>query len=488
MKARIYTLIIILTPIISFSQTTANYQKAIFILKNSINATGSQVPNNLLVTSKGVIHNLGHYEVPGKTKDIPFEETDAFFQKEESGYMRSTMLNNKYSFVELAVIKQDSVYNKGFYENKMSKEKNTDLIFELARKIPVKLLQLAWTSRASLRYLGGDKLYDWVSFGPKPVTLFINKKTQLLEKTEYLAYDNLYGDVIFATEYKGQKIEKGIKMPLSRIDYEYGKPEREVTYGNLRSDVKPDTSDLKIGSVPENFRNKMMESIVTKDSLIFQNIASNIDLIRIESQNNKMLLVEFADYIALFEVPAGIELNSQILEELHKKYPTKPLKYLFVTHHHPDHAGGVRAYTSLPITMVTTIGNQEYFKDLMKSPHSLSNTNTDEVQKLKFDFVSLNGERTFMNKIVAYEIGKATGHTDEHLVYYIPESKLLWTGDLLSFRSDGRITPLGQRGKAVYDLITSKNLAVDKIYTSWPLKGQKEFGTFEDLKKMVEIK
>jgi len=347
---------------------------------------------------------------------------------------------------------------------------------------------LAWTSRASLRYLGGDKIYDWLSFGSIPVTLFINKKTQLLEKTEYLAYDSLYGDVVFATEYKGQRVDNGIKMPLSRIDYEYGKPEREVTYGNLRSDVKPDTSDLKIASVPEYFRKKMMESIVIKDSLIFQKIASNIDLISIESQNNKMLVVEFADYIALFEVPAGIELNSQILEELHKKYPAKPLKYLFVTHHHPDHAGGVRAYASLPITMVTTVGNQKYFKDLMKRPHSLSNSITDEVQNLEIDFVPLNGERTFLDKIVAYEIGKTTGHTDEHLVFYFPESKMIWTGDLLSFRSDGRITPVGQRGKAVYELISSKNLAVDKIYTSWPLKGQKEFGTFEDLKKMVEIK
>lgn len=488
MKARICTLIIIFIPIISFSQTTANYQKALSILKKSINVTGSTVPDNLLITSKGVIHNLGHYEVPGKTKDIPFEETDAFFQKEQSGYMRSTILNNNYSFVELAVTKQDSVYKKGFYDNKLSKEKNTDLAFELARKIPIKLLQLAWISWSSLRYLGGDKLYDWLSFGSKPVTLFINKKTQLLERTEYLGYDGLYGDVVFATEYKGLKVDNRIKMPVSRIDYEYGKPEREITYGNLRSDVKPDTSDLKIGLVPEYFRKKMAESMVVNDSLIFQKIAPNIDLIRIESQNNKMLVAEFADFIALFEAPAGIELNSQILEELHKKYPTKPLKYLFVTHHHPDHAGGIKAYASLPITLVTTIGNQEYFKDLMKKLHTLNKTNTNDVQNLKIDFVPLNGERRFTDKIVAYEIGKSTDHTDEHLVYYFPESKIIWTGDLLSFRSDGRITPVGQRGKAIYELINSKNLAVDRIYTSWPLRGQKEYGTLEELKKMIEIK
>ena len=90
--------------------------------------------------------------------------------------MRSTMLNNNYSFVELVVTKQDSVYKKGFYDNKLSKEKNPDLAFELARKIPVKLLQLAWTSRASLRYLGGDKIYDWLSFGPKQCILVMARR------------------------------------------------------------------------------------------------------------------------------------------------------------------------------------------------------------------------------------------------------------------------------------------------------------------------
>jgi glyoxylase-like metal-dependent hydrolase (beta-lactamase superfamily II) len=488
MKIKLYTLIIVFTPLLSLAQTVANYQKAMVVLQKSIKATGNSIPNSLYVSSKGIVHNLGHYEIPGKTKDIPFEETDAFFEKEQSGYMRSTMLNNGYTFVELVVNKQDSVYKKGFYENKLAQEKNPDQAFELARKVPVWLLQLAWSSRVTLRYLGGDSSYEWLSFGARSVTLFINKKTHLLDRVEYLGYDNLYGDVVFATSYKDYKDDHGIKMPGSRIDYEYDRPEREVTYGGLRSDAKPDTSDLKIASVPEYFRNKMTKQIEKTDSLIFERIAADIELIKVSSQNNKMLVVEFTDYIALFEVPAGIALNTQVLSAMQKRYPGKKLKYLFVTHHHPDHAGGLRTYASLPVTVVTTAGNQEYFKDMMKKPHTLGSINIDAPQNSQFDFVPLNGEKKFADKIVAYEIGKSTGHTYEHLVYYFPESKILWTGDLLTFRSAGRVTPAGQRGKSVYDLIVTKNLAVDKIYTSWPLTGQKEFGTLEVLTKMVETK
>ena len=475
-------------PFISFAQTTANYQRALQILEKSISATSTHIPDSLFIKSKGVIHNLGHYEVPGKTKDIPYEETNAFFAKAQSGYMRSTIVNNGYTFVELAVSKQDSVYKKGFYQNKLLKDKNTDFAFELARKVPVKLLQLAWLSRISLRYLGEDKSYVWISFGPKTVTLFINKKTKLLDKTEYLGYDNTYGDVVFATEYKGYTDQNGIKMPASRIDYEYGKAEREVTYEAFRCNIKPDTADLKMALVPEYFKRKMAERIEIRDSLVFEDIATNVSLIKIVSQNNKMLVAEFPDNIALFETPSGIELNENIIAQLKKRYPGKPLKYLFVTHHHPDHAGGLRAYAALPLAVVTTAGNQAYFEANTKKSHTMSNVLIDNTQNFQFDFVPLNGEKNFMGKVIAYEIGKSTEHTNEHLVYYFPDSKILWTGDLLNFRSGGRVSSAGQRGKAVYDLITSKSLTIDRIYTSWPLQGQKEFGTMEELRKMTGVK
>ncbi|MCF2445708.1 MBL fold metallo-hydrolase [Dyadobacter sp. CY345] len=488
MKTKIYTLIIFFIPFISFAQTTENYQKALKILEISISTTSTHIPDSLYISSKGVIHNLGHYDVPGKTKDIPYEETDVFFAKEQSGYMRSTIVNNGYTFVELAVSKQDSVYKKGFYQNKLLKDKNTDFAFELARKVPARLLQLAWLSRISLRYLGEDKSHTWISFGSKPVTLFINKKTKLLDKTEYLGYDNTYGDIVFATEYKGYTDQNGIKMPASRIDFEYGKAEREVTYEAFRSNIKPDTADLKMTLVPEYFKRKMAERIETRDSMVFENIASNINLIKIVSQNNKMLVAEFTDCIALFETPSGIELNENIIAQLKKRYPGKPLKYLFVTHHHPDHAGGLKAYSALPLTVVTTAGNQAYFEEILKKSHTMSNVLIDNTQNFRFDFVPLNGEKRFMGNVVAYEIGKSTEHTNEHLVYYFPDSKILWTGDLLNFRLGGRVSSAGQRGKAVYDLITSKNLTIDRIYTSWPLQGQKEFGTMEELRKMTEVK
>ena len=481
---------------IGIAQTRPNYQKALGILDKAIKTTGKDAPNSITLTAKGTIHNLGHYETPEKTRDLPVEEIYAYFEKEQVNYLRSAMQNNGNSVVRSSITKADSMYYIGYYDRRVVATNNIqEFSFESAKTLPIKLLQFVYQHRQSLRHLGGDKTHDWLSFNYKPnnaVTLYINKKTFLLDKVEQLAYNDRYGDAIFTTEYKNYKLLNGLQIPKNRTESEYGMIERELTYENIRFDAKPDTANFRLLWLPKTFRDRLATNRTTKDSLVVENIAPQLDLVKIVSQNNKVLVAQFKDYVALFESPAGLGLNEQILQEIQKRYAPKLLRYVFVTHHHPDHAGGIRAFATMPVTLVTTQGNEAYFKKLLATTHTLGNKLSNaESLKLKMDFVPIEGQKSYKDEemeVVAYEIGKATSHSNEHLAYYFPKQKLIWSGDLLFFRTDGKIYPAGGRGKSVYDLIQNQKLAVDKIYTSWPLHGQAAFGTVEELKKAIDMK
>lgn len=475
------------------AQTNDNYQKTLGILQKAQNVLGKS-SSGILVTANGTIHNMGHYATPELTQDLPIEETYAYFAQQQVYHLRSAMQRSGRTFVKSKVAKQDSLYSVGYYDQSISKTVSPDFAYEIAKMIPSELLAFTYKNRQSLRYLGEQDPYVLLSFsykGNQAITLYIDKKNNFLEKVETLNYDNIYGDVSLMTEYKNYTDKKGLKVPQNRLDYEFGRVERELVYNDVKFDVKPDTNYLKIIGLPKTFQNQLLENVSSKEKLVFESLAPTLDIIKIVSQNNKILVAQFKDFVALLETPAGVALNRQVLEEIKTHYPQKPLRHLFLTHHHPDHAGGIRAYADLPLTLTTTQGNEAYFKKILHTNHTFSSENLDNDSQIKFDFVPIQSQKSLsdeQNEIIAYEIGKNTTHTDEHLVYYFPKTKILWTGDLLFFHANGKTYPAGDRGKSIYDLIISKNLAVDKIYTSWPLHGQKDFGTLGDLKNAIELK
>src|SRR5262245_64535435 len=54
-------------------------------------------------------------------------------------------------------------------------------------------------------------------------------------------------------------------------------------------------------------------------------------------------------------------------------FPNKPIKYVVNTHHHSDHAGGIRAYVAKGIPIITHESHKRYYEqEIFKNPHRLN--------------------------------------------------------------------------------------------------------------------
>jgi hypothetical protein len=60
--------------------------------------------------------------------------------------------------------------------------------------------------------------------------------------------------------------------------------------------------------------------------------------------SHNSLIVEMKDHVIVFDAPVSDWQSTWTISAARGKYVRKPVKYLVLTHHHMDHAGGIRAY------------------------------------------------------------------------------------------------------------------------------------------------
>ena len=68
-------------------------------------------------------------------------------------------------------------------------------------------------------------------------------------------------------------------------------------------------------------------------------------------------MVEFDDFVAVFEAPGNEERSLAVIEAIAKLAPGKPIRWLISSHPHFDHIGGLRTYLHIGATIVTHMKN-----------------------------------------------------------------------------------------------------------------------------------
>jgi hypothetical protein len=77
------------------------------------------------------------------------------------------------------------------------------------------------------------------------------------------------------------------------------------------------------------------------------------------------LAVEFKDFALVVEAPQDGERSLAVIAETHRLMPTKPIRYVVNTHHHFDHAGGLREFAAEDALIVTQESNFNYYEGVV---------------------------------------------------------------------------------------------------------------------------
>jgi glyoxylase-like metal-dependent hydrolase (beta-lactamase superfamily II) len=142
------------------------------------------------------------------------------------------------------------------------------------------------------------------------------------------------------------------------------------------------------------------------------------------------VIVEFKDYVMMLEAGQSIARGEAYIAETKKLIPNKPIRYVFNTHPHSDHTGGLPALVEEGATIITSQNNVKFLEGALNTPRTLlddglaKNPKKAKVEGVGEKKVYSDGTRT----VEFYHIPPAP-HSNGLLIAYIPKEKVLFQGD-----------------------------------------------------------
>ncbi|HZI80425.1 MAG TPA: MBL fold metallo-hydrolase [Vicinamibacterales bacterium] len=166
------------------------------------------------------------------------------------------------------------------------------------------------------------------------------------------------------------------------------------------------------------------------------------------------ILVEFRDYVMMLEGGQPEARGVAYIAEAKKLYPNKPLRYVWNSHPHADHTGGLPAFVAEGVTIVTHENNKEFFERALNTPRTLLNDSlAKSPKKVKVETIAAKKVYSDGTRTVEFYHIYPSPHSNGITVAFIPKEKIL-------FQADYTLPAAGQQPN---DHIKALQLALEKL-------------------------
>ena len=201
-------------------------------------------------------------------------------------------------------------------------------------------------------------------------------------------------------------------------------------FGGTFKDIKANACADPV-TVPETVRQATFPVRVDAQSL-------GEGVVLLGGSTHNSVAVEFKDFVAVVEAPIDEARSLAVIEEVAKRMPGKPIRFLVNTHQHFDHIGGLRTYLHIGATIVTHWKNYDFYnRDVLNAvprtlqPDMVSRWPPTElfegynIEAIRENYVITDGTRIMQMYYV-----HPLQHAEGMLMAYLPKEKLVIEADL----------------------------------------------------------
>ena len=363
--------------------------------------------------------------------------------------------------------------------------------------LPHEYLRQARACSASLRMLSGARGFEVLAYSlesGEDRALYLASKTHLLMRVERIGHWKHKGDRLEWRTFADYVERSGIRVPLhSQVHVEDSSGQHDIITELTKIETGSSVSAEDL-AIPAAYRAGLeawtLQPPAPKDEgpLPVHDLGKGAYIIELPPSDARSLLVAFADFSVVVEAGDYSEISARILATADSVLPDKPVRYVTMTHHHPLYANGLRPYVQRGITVLTTAGNVDYYRDLAERPYRIHpDAQQREPHKPKVEVI--DGTRVIEDKQQRLELHEYdySTHVDEFVLPYLPSHKLIVTADQVYIVRDDELRPANVRELAIDRVVRERGLDVQSIMQTWYLKQSDTTVRYSVLQEKVRL-
>jgi glyoxylase-like metal-dependent hydrolase (beta-lactamase superfamily II) len=286
---------------------------------------------------------------------------------------------------------------------------------------------------------------------------YVNEEN-IVDRVETWLGENIMGDMHILAVYTGWKDFEGVMAPSKIVETRGGWPFFEVDVTAAKANP-PDVATLV--PPPAGGRGGAGGGAPAPAPLTVTSEKLGDGLYRLTTGPGSYdsVIVEFKGYIMMLEAGQSEARALVYIAETKKLIPNKPIRYVFNTHPHSDHTGGLPTLVAEGAIIITQKNNETFLEKALNTPRTLLNdTLAKNPKKAKIETVAekrvySDGTRT----VEMYHVYPAP-HSNGLLIAYIPKEKVLFQGDFTV--TPGQ--PANDHVKALFPVLEKLNLDFDR--------------------------
>lgn len=258
--------------------------------------------------------------------------------------------------------------------------------------------------------------------GGNKLAMFIEPRTSLPVRIEKVGAHAMLGDVVIETRMSDWRMVDGIRLPMriaQWIDGRWPLSDLQLKSASLNATL----SDIGVTPEVRAAQPPAVAVNVTADS-----IAPGVWYLTGGSHHS--VAIEMRDHLVLVEAPLSDARTLAVIRKARELRPDKPLRSVINTHHHFDHAGGIRAAIAEGLTVVTHAGNARFFEGLARRRHFVvEDALAKSPRPARIERVE--GKRILTDGSRSVEIHHISGnpHAGTFLMIYLPAERILIEAD-----------------------------------------------------------